>query len=412
VAAIVNMRAPATVPELRSVLGYWNYYKGYLPRFATVSRPLFELLRKDVKGFPWGLEQHRALDMLKREMATPGLVLRTPDPNLPYLLHTDWSSYGIGAVLGQVDVAHGEYMVCCISRSLNKHERQYSSFQGELLACVWAVKTLRHYLCGHPFTIVTDHQPLTWLLSAPVLAGQSARWAMSLQDHEFTVQHRAGVKHQNADVPSRFPLAGSEDPTGACLDPEGLAACLADLSSSAFDDLVDAFLQGASALERPESLWADGLVACGDDVLSEESVVAVGASDVYGVPEVVEAREALRLQANEWVQMAREELLYCVPGPVAAVQVSEELDQRGLPKVVEHLGTCPVGAALCDVVEDGEGVLLLELFGGICAGLEAALRNGMRVARYVYCDADPLAQRFCAHRVRVLQYWYPDLLPC
>ena len=85
--------------------------------------------------------------------------------------------------LGQVLVPGGdkEYMVACISRSLNKHEKNYSSYQGEMLAVVWACKTLRHYLHWVQFEIVTDHAPLQWLMTARNLAGQHVRWALMMQ---------------------------------------------------------------------------------------------------------------------------------------------------------------------------------------------------------------------------------------
>jgi hypothetical protein len=96
-------------------------------------------------------------------------------------------------------------MVACISRSLNKHERQYSSYMGEALASMWAIKIFRNYLFGRRFTLVTDHQPLRWLMQSPNLTGMHARWALSLQDYDFSFAHRPGTQHQNVDVPSRFP---------------------------------------------------------------------------------------------------------------------------------------------------------------------------------------------------------------
>jgi hypothetical protein len=75
-------------------------------------------------------------------------VLRHADPTQPFLLHTNWSQLGMGGVLGQTDADGHEYMVACVSRSLNKHERNYSSYQGKMLAAVWSIKTLRPYLHG------------------------------------------------------------------------------------------------------------------------------------------------------------------------------------------------------------------------------------------------------------------------
>ena len=78
----------------------------------------------------------------------------------PFILHTDWSVVGIGAVLGQLDDQGNEFMVACLSRSLNKHERQYEVWKGELLAAVWGMKSFRVYLLGREFEICTDHRPL------------------------------------------------------------------------------------------------------------------------------------------------------------------------------------------------------------------------------------------------------------
>jgi hypothetical protein len=157
-------------------------------------------------------------------MCRPGKILRHLDPAWPLLLHTDWSQQGIGAVLGQVDDGSNEYMGACISRSLNKHERNYGSYAGELLGCVWAIKTMRPLLHGRKFTVVTYHRPLQWLMTAKDLTGKYARWSLSLQEYDFDVKYREGVKHQNADGLSRLPLESSLDVTGARLDDDEPAA--------------------------------------------------------------------------------------------------------------------------------------------------------------------------------------------
>ncbi|GIL68744.1 hypothetical protein Vafri_21970, partial [Volvox africanus] len=110
--------------------------------------------------------QQQAHDAIKQAFMREGIILRRIDYNRPLIVHTDFSNKGIGAVLGQVDDDGNEYMCACISRSLNKHEANYSSYKGEMLAAVWAVKMFRHHLIGGPpFKLVTDHQPLTYLMS-------------------------------------------------------------------------------------------------------------------------------------------------------------------------------------------------------------------------------------------------------
>jgi hypothetical protein len=170
VQAIKALPTPKNVPELRSILGFLAYYRHFIPGFSSLTAPMNDLLKKDVP-WSWGHAQAEAYKELKNLMTEPNRVLRSVDANRPLVLHTDWSTYGIGAVLGQLDESGHEYLCACISRSLNKHERNYPSYKGELLALAWAVRMFRHHLYGMHFTVVTDHQPLLWLMKARDLNG-------------------------------------------------------------------------------------------------------------------------------------------------------------------------------------------------------------------------------------------------
>ncbi|GJP77682.1 hypothetical protein CLOP_g8039 [Closterium sp. NIES-67] len=112
---------------------------------------------------------------------------------------------GMGAVLSQNGEA-GERVVAFASRCCNPTEANYSSYEGEGLVAVWAVHHFRAYLQGRPFKLVTDHKPLTWLMTNQTLSGRKARWAMRLQECKFTIQHRSGSTLQHADGLSRSPL--------------------------------------------------------------------------------------------------------------------------------------------------------------------------------------------------------------
>jgi len=245
--AIKALPEPTCVSELRSVLGLLNYYRCYVPNFSTIAHPLNNLL-KDATPWEWGTAQQNAFDKLKDEICTEGKALKHFDPKRPTILHTDWSKLGIGAVLGQIDDDGKEYMVACISRSLNAHERNYISFQGEMLAAVWAVKTFHAYLHGVPFCLITDHQPLTWLMTKPDLVHQHARWAITLQQYQFTIEHRPGITHQNADTLSRFPHCSNHDCTEARLDPSPMAALTLHIKSCA-SHAINVQLCALTALE-------------------------------------------------------------------------------------------------------------------------------------------------------------------
>ena len=102
VAAMASLPVPTSIPVLQSFMGLLNYYRHFVPGFSAIAKPLNQLLQK---GTPWhwGPEQQQAFDALKRQLCTEGLVLRRADPARPFIVHSDWSQHGIGAVLAQLD---------------------------------------------------------------------------------------------------------------------------------------------------------------------------------------------------------------------------------------------------------------------------------------------------------------------
>ena len=121
-------------------------------------------------------------------------------------------------MLTQRDNEGNEYVIAYASRSCNKTERNYSSYHGECLAAVWAVSHFRYYLYGRKFTLITDHEPLEWLMTNEKLRGMHARWANILQEYDIYIKHRSGVKNLDADGLSRNPLPSEVDLTGARID--------------------------------------------------------------------------------------------------------------------------------------------------------------------------------------------------
>ena len=112
----------------------------------------------------------------------------------------------MGAILSQLNKEGVEHPICYASRSCNAAEQNYSSFDGECLAVVWATNHFRSYLFGNSFTLVTDHEPLKWIMTTQKLTGKLARWSLLLQEYDFTVEHRGGTANTNADCLSRYPL--------------------------------------------------------------------------------------------------------------------------------------------------------------------------------------------------------------
>ena len=120
------------------------------------------------------------------------------------ILDTDASDVGIGAVLSQTDEEGRERVITYASRLLSKPERRYCVTRRELLAVVTFTRHCRPYLVGRHFTLRTDHGSLTWLKNFKEPEGQLARWLECLQEFDFTICHRRGRKHTNADALSRL----------------------------------------------------------------------------------------------------------------------------------------------------------------------------------------------------------------
>lgn len=88
-------------------------------------------------------------------------------------------------------------------------EQNYGSFDGECLAVVWATSHFRPYLFGSSFTLVTNHEPLKWIMTTEKMTGKLTRWSILLREYDFVVANRAGVEYTNSDCISRYPLPSS-----------------------------------------------------------------------------------------------------------------------------------------------------------------------------------------------------------
>ena len=121
-----------------------------------------------------------------------------------FVLDVDASDIAAGAVLQQEQDGM-EKVLGYASRTFDKHECNYCTTRKELAALVFGLKDYRQYLLGRKFKIRTDHAALQYLKSATELFGQQARWLDLICEFDFTLTHRAGVSHGNADGLSRIP---------------------------------------------------------------------------------------------------------------------------------------------------------------------------------------------------------------
>lgn len=211
--ALETWPVPKNVKELRQVLGFMSYYRRFVPGFAQLARPLHALVGKGkmLEPFNWTTECQTALDNLKQCLMCPP-VLAYPDFSQPFVLTTDGSLHGLGAVLSQRQ-GGSERVIAYASRGLRgseKNDKNYSAFKLELLALKWAVtEKFKEYLIYSKFSVVTDHNPLRYLETAN-LGAVEQRWIAQLAEFDFEVYYKPGRQNTNADVLSRIP--SSEEP--------------------------------------------------------------------------------------------------------------------------------------------------------------------------------------------------------
>ena len=189
ISTVSHWPTPTNVTELRSFLGLASYYRRFIYHFAEVAAPLYRLQEKG-STFRWTANCTDAFEMLKKKL-TSAPILAFPRPSDTFILDTDASECGIGAVLSQRQEGI-ERVIAYGSRTLTKSERNYSTTRKELLALVYFLQHFRCYLLGQPFIVRTDHAALTWLQQFKHPEGQLARWLEQLQEFEFQTEHRPG----------------------------------------------------------------------------------------------------------------------------------------------------------------------------------------------------------------------------
>ena len=208
ISTVVNWPTPTSVKEVRRFIGFAGFYRRFIKNFSSVARPLHNLLKvpegQKTSQFSWNLDQEEAFIKLKKLLSSSP-VLAFADFTKPFLLHTDASGDGIGAVLYQ-EQDNKERPIAFASRSLSPSEKNYPAHKREFLALKWAISDkFRDYLYGAKFIVCTDNNPLTYILTTAKLDATGHRWVAELAQFDFCIKYRAGKENIDADTLSRLP---------------------------------------------------------------------------------------------------------------------------------------------------------------------------------------------------------------
>lgn len=211
--AVSTWPKPVTIEDLRSFLGFTNYYRKFIESYASLVRPLEEMMKHSCKGninlqkktlLIWTSESTNSFNYLKTAL-TSAPVLSFPSQEGKFILDCDASHYCLGAVLSQEQEGE-ERVIAYASKKMSKNEVGYCVTRKELLAVYTFVIQFRHFLLGNKFLIRTDHKALTWLLGwKKPNTSQYCSWVAELDTFDFEIVHRPGNKHVNADFLSRPP---------------------------------------------------------------------------------------------------------------------------------------------------------------------------------------------------------------
>ncbi|KAJ0803307.1 putative nucleotidyltransferase, Ribonuclease H [Helianthus annuus] len=195
VEAIANWPPPKTLKQLRGFLGLAGYYRRFIRSFGIIAKPLTDLLKKD--AFGWNEEAQLAFNQLKSALSSAP-VLALPDFSKQFVIETDASAYGLGAVLMQ-----DKHPISFISKALSPKQQVLSVYEKELLAILMAVKQWHYYLVTGQFLIRTDQQSLKHLLTQKVTTPLQHKWLAKLMGYNYSIDYKKGKENVAADALSR-----------------------------------------------------------------------------------------------------------------------------------------------------------------------------------------------------------------
>ena len=221
---IVEMAPPKTYTEIRHFTGMTGFFRRFIKGYSKIAKSLNDLLEgeasklknEELELTPEALQAFE--DLKKKCMTAPVLVFT--DFKKPFWLETDASREGLGAVLLQESDDRQYHPVAFASQELKGGEPKYHSSKLEFLALKWVVmEQFREYLQYQPFTVRTDNNPLTYILTTPNLDALGHHWVAALAGYNMKLEYLKGSDNKIADTLTWLPPEKlNEEPVAELLD--------------------------------------------------------------------------------------------------------------------------------------------------------------------------------------------------
>lgn len=278
-AAINNFPVPKNAKKVSEFIGLCSFFRRLVKNFANLAYPVARL-QNEKNPFVWTEKCQETFDRLKEEMKQASVTHYDPEAELE--LRCDACSVSIAGMLYQKEKNGKNWkLLYCVSRVLRGAETRYSTTEKEALAVVWSVEKLRVYLAQRPFTIVTDHHAICYIMEIKNPTSRLIRWAMRLMAYEFTVKYKSGAVHKDVDALSRNVVSDSSE-NWKVIEPLNMLEhvdMIEEQSKDAFCKKITKLLKTATANSK---IKKDYLIK--DDILFRNNNLPIGNRELLVLP--------------------------------------------------------------------------------------------------------------------------------
>lgn len=234
VQAIINFTQPSTTKQIQQFLGILNFYRKHIDKYSEISIPLINLTKDDQK-FKWSQDEENAFDNLKNKLAEKTL-LSHPNWNDIFYIETDASDKAIAAHIYQLNTENEPQPLGFVSRVLKKHEKNYATFEKELMAIIYVLRKFTYMLYGYPIVIKTDSESIVEMKNNDWLSKKVNRWLTYMKQFNYRIEHIRGRDNSVADALSRnvdgMYVRDEDEMVGRCISiPVTLSHSLKNIAS-------------------------------------------------------------------------------------------------------------------------------------------------------------------------------------